>query len=72
VSDTPEQSRKCSNCMWWVEHGPWVRWGEARGQCRAGPPITAPNSPTEDEHVHWPMTHATNWCGSFRMKEPGQ
>lgn len=55
------QSRKCSNCMWWdavaINHG----------ACKGGPPQVDPNS---RRSILWPMTSDRDWCGSFRMKEP--
>lgn len=63
MTDTPEQTRKCSNCMWWIAD--CNAWGE----CRGGPPTPrfAPQ-----EVGQWPWTMQNDWCGSFRMKEPGQ
>lgn len=61
MTETTEQSRKCSNCMWWADHSD-------RGECRGAPPIIF----ADDRSGRWPTTYAYQWCGSFRMKEPGQ
>ena len=64
MTDTPEQTRKCSNCMWWDEN-PLV---PDLGECRGAPP-----HPSPDGYGHFfPKTDWDDWCGSFRMKEPGQ
>jgi|694.fasta_scaffold86090_1 hypothetical protein len=65
MTDTPEQSRKCSNCMW-MHRSPGL--SDDEGECRAGPPERV-----EYARGHaWPWTYSDAWCGSFRMKEPGQ
>jgi hypothetical protein len=56
----PEQTRKCSNCMWWK---PIITVRGEQGECVGGPPF---------RDFQWPLTSSANWCGSFRMKEPGQ
>jgi len=53
----PEQTRKCSNCMWW-----WNSVEGARnGECRGSPPIA---------DYTWRRSRDIDWCSSFRMKEP--
>ena len=64
MTPTPEQTRKCSNCMWWEL---WELYSDgftegAVGVCRGAPPTSN----------IFPHTRADDWCGSFRMKEPGQ
>jgi hypothetical protein len=66
MTDTPEQSRKCSNCMWWVL--PINDGYGMLGQCRGAPP----NAREDGRLGVWPSTYGTGFCGSFRMKEPGQ
>ena len=65
MTETTEQTRKCSNCMWWVSGIEGIAIfapnGSPLGICRGAAP-----SPS------WPSTTADDWCGSFRMKEPGQ
>lgn len=63
-SPTPEQARKCSNCMWWTYQA--ERWGVCRG---APPQLSLVNGAFG---TLWPETDAFDWCGSFRMKEPTQ
>lgn len=58
-------TRKCSNCMWWDER----RFLPGVGRCKGAPP-SALNEP--HPVAVWPQTMADDWCGSFRMKEPGQ
>ena len=62
MTETTEQTRKCSNCMWW--ESPINDWH--KGICRGAPPTMG----THD--FVWPVTTGIDWCGSFRMKEPGQ
>lgn len=56
-----EQTRKCSNCMWWEP------WDSRFGDCHGSPPTGT----TQGGRI-WPQTREHDWCGSFRMKEPGQ
>lgn len=64
MTPTPEQTRKCSNCMWWKRDG-----GESCvvGLCFGAPPVRSTCGGAGRA-----VTHASDWCGSFRMKEPGQ
>lgn len=71
MTDTPDievppflaaaTARKCSNCMWWQK-------GENKwGVCRGGPPHMGQGY----QIARWPWTANDDWCGSFRMKDPG-
>jgi hypothetical protein len=62
---TPEQTRKCSNCMWWAAK---YRHLATAAECRGSPPHPAPGV----NGYAWPTVGPDLWCGSFRMKEPGQ
>lgn len=70
----PEQSRKCCNCMWWEHIEDIVT--ESLGKCRGAPPQPPPNGGSFgfplDGYCLWPVSRGEDWCGSFRMKEPGQ
>jgi len=68
MTDTPEQTRKCSNCMWWDDEPP----RPGLGMCRGAPPQFVYLAGRPDPEPHWPTTAYNDWCGSFRMKEPGQ
>lgn len=63
MTETTEQSRKCSNCMWWDA----LDFTLERGFCHGAPPLRSANGGAD-----WPQTRCRDWCGSFRMKEPGQ
>ena len=64
MTETTEQTRKCFNCMWWETPD---REANNLGVCKGSPP-----SLLGDGTVGWPITFRQQWCGSFRMKEPGQ
>lgn len=66
LTEPPEQTRKCSNCMW------WDREGVVRGLCKAAPPSVTRNDCRGNLEPLWPKTRDRDWCGSFRIKEPGQ
>ena len=68
MTETTEQTRTCSNCMWW-EHIEEIV-SQRLGSCHGGPPsVTIVSGPN---YRQWPVTEELEWCGSFRMKEPGQ
>lgn len=63
-----ESTRKCSNCMWWT--GKVVGKVAYSGNCKASPPT--PVYDGDRPTTVWPRTQHDDWCGSFRMREPGQ
>ena len=65
-SKTNHQTRKCGNCMWWSHIEGIV--SEQLGGCRGAPPHVNDH----DNYARWPVTGENDWCGAFRMKEPGQ
>lgn len=63
MTQTTEQTRKCSNCMWWVtemERAP-------SANCTALPPM-----PVYSDRLVFvvPRVDADHACSLFRMKEP--
>lgn len=58
-SPTPEQTRKCSNCMWWEV---WRLYEGSADHARKG---VCRDASTKTVLLH---TLASDHCGSFRMK----